>query len=31
MLGGKTEPETETHFARELPAGKPPGARVPQG
>lgn len=31
MLGGKTEPETETHFARELPAGRPPGAGVPQG
>jgi hypothetical protein len=31
MLGGRTEPETETHFARELPPGKPPGARVPQG
>ncbi|HEY1951762.1 MAG TPA: hypothetical protein VGG76_03060 [Gemmatimonadaceae bacterium] len=26
MLGDRTEPETETHFARELPAGRPPGA-----
>src|SRR5215212_4471796 len=31
MLGGKTEPETETHFARELPAGRPPGVRPPKG
>ena len=26
MLGERTEPETETHYARELPAGRPPGA-----
>jgi hypothetical protein len=26
MLGDRSEPETETHFARELPAGRPPGA-----
>ena len=31
MLGERTEPETETHFARELPPGRPPGARVPRG
>jgi hypothetical protein len=31
MLGGKNEPETETHFARELPPGKPPGARALRG
>ena len=27
-LGGRIEPETETHFARELPPGQPPGARA---
>lgn len=26
MLGDRTEPEAETHYARELPAGRPPGA-----
>jgi hypothetical protein len=26
MLGDRTEPQTETHYARELPAGRPPGA-----
>jgi hypothetical protein len=26
MLGDRTEPETQTHYARELPAGRPPGA-----
>ena len=26
MLGDRSEPETETHYARELPAGRPPGA-----
>jgi hypothetical protein len=31
MLGDRAEPETETHFARELPPGQPPGARVFQG
>jgi len=31
MLGDRTEPETETHYARELPPGLPPGARAPQG
>ena len=31
MLGDRTEPETETHYARELPPGQPPGARVPKG
>jgi hypothetical protein len=30
-LGGKTEPETETHDARELPPGKPPAARLRTG
>lgn len=27
-LGGKPEPDTETHDARELPPGKPPAARL---
>ena len=31
MLGERTEPETETHYARELPAGQPPGARALNG
>jgi hypothetical protein len=31
IMGGRTEPKTETHFARELPPGQPPGARAPQG
>jgi len=31
MLGDRTEHETETHYARELPPGQPPGARAPQG
>lgn len=31
MLGDRTEPETETHYARELPAGQPPGARALKG
>ena len=31
MLGDRTEPETETHDARELPPGQPPGARASQG
>ena len=31
MLGDRTEPETETHYARELPPGQPPGARVLKG
>lgn len=31
MLGDRSEPETETHYARELPAGRPPGARVLTG
>jgi hypothetical protein len=30
-LGGKTEPKTETHYARELPPGQPPGARALKG
>jgi hypothetical protein len=30
-LGGKADPETETHDARELPAGKPPAARLRTG
>ena len=29
--GDRTEPETETHYARELPPGQPPGARAPKG
>jgi hypothetical protein len=28
-LGEVSEPETETHYARELPPGRPPGARAP--
>ncbi len=28
MLGDRTEPRTETHYARELPPGQPPGARA---
>ena len=28
MLGDRSEPETETHYARELPPGQPPGARA---
>jgi hypothetical protein len=31
ILGDKAEPETETHFARELPPGRPPGARALKG
>jgi hypothetical protein len=31
MLGDRTEPETETHYARELPAGQPAGARALRG
>ena len=31
ILSDRTEPETETHFARELPPGQPPGARALQG
>ena len=31
MMGDRTEPETETHYARELPPGLPPGAPTPQG
>ena len=31
MLGDRTEPETETHYARELPPGQPPGARALKG
>ena len=27
-LGERSEPETETHYARELPPGRPPGARA---
>jgi len=30
-LGGNTEPETQTHEARELPPGKPPAARLRAG
>ena len=30
-LGGKTEPETETHDARELPPGQPPASRIHSG
>jgi len=30
-LGGKPEPETETHDARELPPGKPPATRIRAG
>ena len=31
ILGDRTEPETETHYGRELPPGQPPGARALQG
>lgn len=31
ILGAKVEPETETHFARELPPGQPPGVRAFKG
>lgn len=31
MLGDRSEPETETHYARELPPGRPPGARALRG
>ena len=31
ILGDRAEPETETHFARELPPGRPPGARTLKG
>lgn len=31
MLGERIEPETETHFARELPPGRPPGADALNG
>ena len=31
MMGDRTEPETETHYARELPTGQPPGARALKG
>jgi hypothetical protein len=30
-LGGKPEPETETHDARELPPGRPPASRLRAG
>ena len=30
ILGDRTEPRTETHYARELPPGQPPGARALQ-
>ena len=31
MLGERPEPETETHYARELPPGRPPGAEALNG
>lgn len=31
MLGDRTEPETETHFGRELPPGRPPGTGLLKG
>jgi len=31
ILGDRSEPETETHFARELPPGRPPGAGALRG
>ena len=31
ILGDRAEPETETHFAQELPPGRPPGARALKG
>ncbi len=30
IMGDRGEPETETHYARELPPGQPPGARALQ-
>ena len=30
-VADRTEPETETHYARELPPGRPPGERAPRG
>jgi len=31
MLGDRTEPETQTHFGRELPPGQPPASRALKG
>ncbi|HMF88798.1 MAG TPA: hypothetical protein VK575_12030 [Gemmatimonadaceae bacterium] len=31
VVGAAPEPETQTHFARELPPGRPPGARSLKG
>ena len=31
VMGAAPEPETQTHFARELPPGRPPGARALKG
>jgi hypothetical protein len=31
VVGAAPEPETQTHFARELPPGRPPGARALKG
>ena len=30
-LGARPQPRTETHYARELPPGQPPGARALKG
>jgi hypothetical protein len=31
MAGDRKEPETQTHFGRELPAGRPPAAGLLKG
>jgi len=31
MLGDRTEPETKTHYGRELPPGQPPASRALKG
>ena len=31
MAGNRKEPETQTHFGRELPPGRPPGAGLLKG
>lgn len=31
MLGDRAEPETETHYGRELPPGQPPAIRALKG
>ena len=31
MLGDRSEPETQTHYGRELPPGQPPASRALKG